>query len=122
VIRNKKDKNMKHRKIVTFALLICLVACNGLRAQQKAPKKFPNVLMIVADDMNWDSPGCFGGAAPWKVVGRGNPQNPKDLKDWKLFDIEADRTEVNDLAEAYPERLGQMVQAWHDWAKRTNGR
>jgi N-sulfoglucosamine sulfohydrolase len=28
------------------------------------PKKRPNVLMIVADDMNWDSPGCFGGATP----------------------------------------------------------
>jgi len=28
------------------------------------PTKRPNVLMIVADDMNWDTPGCFGGAAP----------------------------------------------------------
>jgi len=38
---------------------------NSVLAQQFArPKKRPNVLMIVADDMNWDSPGCFGGAAP----------------------------------------------------------
>ena len=32
--------------------------------QLVAPKKRPNVLLLVADDMNWDSPGCFGGAAP----------------------------------------------------------
>lgn len=24
----------------------------------------PNVVWIVADDMNWDTPGCFGGTAP----------------------------------------------------------
>lgn len=27
-------------------------------------KKRPNFLMITADDMNWDSPGCFGGQTP----------------------------------------------------------
>jgi len=37
---------------------------SAVDAQQIAPKKRQNVLMIVADDMNWDSPGCFGGAAP----------------------------------------------------------
>ncbi|MCG7852223.1 MAG: sulfatase-like hydrolase/transferase, partial [Methanosarcinaceae archaeon] len=55
----------------------------------------------------------------WKLVGRGNP---KDLKNWKLFDLEADRTEINDLAEKHPELVVQMAQAWHDWAKRTNWR
>jgi len=41
-----------------------LVVTRTLSAQQlRPPKKRPNVLMIVADDMNWDSPGCFGGAA-----------------------------------------------------------
>jgi len=39
------------------------LACE-LEAQQRSPVKRPNILMIVADDMNWDSPGCFGGAAP----------------------------------------------------------
>jgi N-sulfoglucosamine sulfohydrolase len=27
-------------------------------------KKRPNILLITADDMNWDSPGCFGGQTP----------------------------------------------------------
>jgi arylsulfatase len=55
----------------------------------------------------------------WKLVGRGNPKDAKDLKNWQLFDLEADRTEVNNLAESNPERLKQMVQAWHAWARRT---
>lgn len=41
------------------------VFLNHSAAQQLAPpKKRPNILMLVADDMNWDTPGCFGGAAP----------------------------------------------------------
>jgi len=55
----------------------------------------------------------------WKLVGRADP---KDLKNWELYDLEADRTELKDLAEEYPERLRQMAQAWRDWAKRTNWR
>jgi N-sulfoglucosamine sulfohydrolase len=27
-------------------------------------QKRPNILLITADDMNWDSPGCFGGKTP----------------------------------------------------------
>jgi N-sulfoglucosamine sulfohydrolase len=27
-------------------------------------KKQPNILLITADDMNWDAPGCFGGQTP----------------------------------------------------------
>ena len=54
-----------------FLLLCRLVTCIAigltvaeLRAQQIAPQRRPNVLLPVADDMNWDSPGCFGGVAP----------------------------------------------------------
>jgi N-sulfoglucosamine sulfohydrolase len=45
-----------------FLIVLFLVALIDVaEAQQPAPVKRPNVLMIVADDMNWDSPGCFGG-------------------------------------------------------------
>ncbi|MHC4889925.1 MAG: sulfatase-like hydrolase/transferase, partial [Planctomycetota bacterium] len=33
-----------------------------LRANKE--RKRPNILLITADDMNWDSPGCFGGKTP----------------------------------------------------------
>ena len=43
---------------------IVLLSSKVFSQQLVAPKKRPNVLLLVADDMNWDSPGCFGGAAP----------------------------------------------------------
>jgi len=47
-----------------IAVVVLVAFVRGASAQQLAPpKKRPNVLMIVADDMNWDTPGCFGGAA-----------------------------------------------------------
>lgn len=42
-------------------VMICLGLNGSVLAQQTAPIKRPNVLLIVADDMNWDTPGCFGG-------------------------------------------------------------
>ncbi|MHC4250263.1 MAG: arylsulfatase [Planctomycetota bacterium] len=55
----------------------------------------------------------------WKLVGLGNP---RDLGNWRLYDLEADRTELRDLAEEHPERLRRMAQAWRDWAERTRWR
>ena len=43
---------------------IVLLPSKVFSQQLVAPKKRPNVLLLVADDMNWDSPGCFGGAGP----------------------------------------------------------
>ena len=52
--------------IFPVRFLVCAIGALGLGitacAQQKAPIKRPNIVMIVADDMNWDTPGCFGGA------------------------------------------------------------
>ena len=51
----------------------------------------------------------------WKLVSlRGTPD------EWELYDIEADRTEMNNLAEAHPELVARMAAAWHAWAKRCN--
>ena len=36
---------------------------------------------------------------------------------WELYDIEADRTEQNDLAGRYPDRVKHMAQQWEAWAK-----
>ncbi len=47
----------------------------------------------------------------WKAVSfRSQP--------WELFDITADRTELNDLAQQHPERLAAMVKQWHELAER----
>ena len=47
-----------------LALAACLLLPSLLTAQQlRHPPVRPNILWLVADDMNWDSPGCFGGVA-----------------------------------------------------------
>jgi arylsulfatase A-like enzyme len=46
----------------------------------------------------------------WKLVSR-FPDG------WELFDMEADRTEQHDLAEAEPERAKHMAAMWDQWAR-----
>jgi arylsulfatase len=35
---------------------------------------------------------------------------------WELYDMEADRSETNNLADAHPERRRDMLRQWTDWA------
>jgi arylsulfatase A-like enzyme len=50
----------------------------------------------------------------WKIVARG--WNGK----WQLYDIQTDRTELNDLAGKHPARVEKMDKMWFDWANRAN--
>jgi N-sulfoglucosamine sulfohydrolase len=55
----------RHLAIAAVAALCIAVPARRVSAQQlEPPKKKPNILMVVADDMNWDTPGSFGGTAP----------------------------------------------------------
>ena len=51
---------------------------------------------------------------PWKLVsvGRDAP--------WELYNLDEDRTELNDLASEQPERVEAMAAEWDVWAQRTN--
>jgi arylsulfatase A-like enzyme len=51
---------------------------------------------------------------PWKLVARG----PAGA--WELYDMAADRTEMNNLASREPARLHTMVAQWEAWAKRAH--
>jgi len=45
----------------------------------------------------------------WKLVQRFPEQ-------WELYDMEADRTEMNDLAKVEPKRTSAMANMWQQWA------
>jgi arylsulfatase len=47
----------------------------------------------------------------WKLV-------RKYPSPWELYDMEADRTELHDLASQQPERVAEMVAAYDAWAAR----
>ena len=47
----------------------------------------------------------------WKLV----RQYPGE---WELYDMVADRTELNDLAKRHPERVREMAAMYDRWAER----
>jgi arylsulfatase len=49
----------------------------------------------------------------WKLVA-------KNKGDWELYDMEADRTELNDLAQKHPKIAEQLAAMYEGWAKRSN--
>lgn len=49
----------------------------------------------------------------WKLVRLRN-------KPWELYDLQADRTETNDLAKQHPERVKAIAATWLQWAYRAN--
>lgn len=63
----------------------------------------------------------------WKLIAKAVKQRPfvwdkineLDLEHWELFDMEADRTEMNDLSAEHPELVRQMSEMWLAWGKRT---
>jgi arylsulfatase A-like enzyme len=53
----------------------------------------------------------------WKLVLKASEEYPFDGK-WELYNMADDRTEMNDLAETYPEKVEEMKKMWEDWAQR----
>jgi arylsulfatase len=47
----------------------------------------------------------------WKLVSR-------DPGSWELYDLEADRTEMNDLAASMPAKTAQLAGDYNAWAQR----
>lgn len=59
----------------------------------------------------------------WKLVSRNYGYIRIDeipLEEWALYDMDKDRTEINDLADQYPEKVKEMAEQWQVWAERTN--
>jgi arylsulfatase len=48
----------------------------------------------------------------WKLVS-------KYLDPWELFDMEADRTEMQNLAAKEPETVARLASAYESWARTT---
>ncbi len=50
----------------------------------------------------------------WKLVAKGSAGA------WELYDIDADRTELNNIAAKQPDKVKAMVSQWETYAKRAN--
>ncbi len=49
----------------------------------------------------------------WKLVAKAD-------QPWELYDMEADRTEMHDLAGAQPDKVKELAGKWDAWAERAN--
>ncbi len=55
----------------------------------------------------------------WKLVGTEvATASGTDAKQWELYDMEADRTERNNLAAEHPDKVEEMAAKWEAWAAR----
>ncbi len=54
----------------------------------------------------------------WKLVAKGNA-GQVDVQ-WELYDVEADRSELHNLAQQQPERAREMAAQWRSYAERAN--
>ena len=71
--------------------------------------------LIQRDALYWEHEGNAAiRVGDWKLVRleRGGP--------WELYDLKADRTELDDLAAARPELVRELAAKWDAWAERTH--
>ena len=67
---------------------------------------------IQRDALYWEHQGNRAiRLGKWKLVAA-------NREPWELYDMERDRTELDDLAGEYPDRVEELAQQWEAWAKR----
>ena len=55
----------------------------------------------------------------WKLVKLRFAKSGKKAGEWELYDIENDRSEMNNLADKYPEKVAALSALWEKHAHRT---
>ena len=62
----------------------------------------------------------------WKLVSKADDNSfiwdkiaELDVKNWELYDMEIDRTELNDVSKEHSDLVRKMADMWLVWAKRT---
>lgn len=53
----------------------------------------------------------------WKMVAKTKPKHKFSKSSLRLYDLQSDPTEMNDLSAEYPEKLESMYENWHSWGE-----
>ena len=70
-------------------------------------EQFGSRALVVEQDGRW-----------WKAVAKHEQGTPFDEDRWELYDLTVDRSECNDLAEAEPDKLAELIDLWFAEAER----
>jgi len=105
-----------------------------LNSQNIQPMEGKSLVSVFSEDeldreaLYWEHEGNRAvRMGKWKLVSKASKKHSflwdkKDElqpSDWELFDMEKDRTELNDLATQYPALVDTMATMWLAWGKRT---
>lgn len=84
-----------------------------LEGQSLLPVMQPNTQGYAEKILYWEHGGAKAlRAGKWKISA------PIQSDEWELYDIEADRTELNDLSESHPAVRDSLKLLWERWAAR----
>ncbi len=76
--------------------------------------KTPGESVARAKPLYWYFNGCRAiRDRKWKLAW------DKKQSKWELYDMEADRTETNDLSSSHPEKTARLAEDWEAWARAT---
>ncbi|OAQ40352.1 sulfatase [Pedobacter psychrophilus] len=53
----------------------------------------------------------------WKLVAKTDQDQDFNIANLRLYDMEQDPIELNDLSAKYPERVNEMYNRWHNWGE-----
>jgi arylsulfatase len=75
------------------------------------------------DTLCWEHEGnCAVRAGNWKLVARNKLTKDHRVNSgvsWELYDLNTDRSELNDLSGRYPSKVSELSDVWTKWAERT---
>jgi len=68
----------------------------------------------------WEHEACRAiRSGDWKLVAlAGEAPDYKGI--WELYNLANDPTEINNVAQKYPEKVEELKQAWNQWAKKNH--
>lgn len=89
------------KKIVKRCLPLLLALFSAMSAVAAPEEERPNSVLIMVDDMGFSDLGFMGG----------------EIETPNLDRLAEDRTELNDLSGAQPQRAAALAARWLEWAR-----